>query len=160
GLTGMDGSRQEAEEGIELIFGVPGNDRVRHDPMAGGQQPDAGDGERHERRTEPCVCSAALAGATARCRDAEHARPIRQAQCPAQCPAQCSTPCPGGTLLTLLRHLPFSPRAMLGAGPGRLTDGDLPVWSLAPVPGSSPWLQSLAPVLGSSPKLPIFCALH
>src|SRR5689334_18514337 len=54
-LTGMDGGRQEPEEGIELVFGVPGNDRVSHDPMSGGEEPDAGDGKRHRCRTEPCV---------------------------------------------------------------------------------------------------------
>src|SRR5262245_65767938 len=56
-LTGMHGGGEEAEEGIELVFGVPGNDRVSHDPMAGGEQPDEGDSQGHECRTEPCVCA-------------------------------------------------------------------------------------------------------
>ena len=62
-VAGVEGRGQKAEEGIELVLGVPRHDRAARDPAACGNRPNDGDHQRHksqprQRRWPEPTCSA------------------------------------------------------------------------------------------------------
>ena len=96
-MPAMDGGGKEAEEGVELVLGVPGNDRVGDDPAAGGDEPDRRDDGQDQGQTPVTFPHAGIVGITpADWRRLEHARPFSRAK--------------GGPLQALPRHVPFPRR--------------------------------------------------
>ena len=61
-VTGTHGRGQEAEEGVELVFGVPGHDPIADDPAADGCQPDCCDQAQRDGQSVSCNQRKAQAG--------------------------------------------------------------------------------------------------
>jgi len=93
-LGAMDGGGEEAEEGIELVLGVPRHDGVGDDPAAGGEQPDGRNGGKDQSQAPVSFPHAGVLGITPDdWRSLEHARPLWRAK--------------RGPLAALRRHIPF-----------------------------------------------------
>ena len=63
-MPAMDGGGKEAEEGIELVLGVPGNDRVGDEPAAGGEKPDCRHGGKDQGQAPVTFPHAGIVGIT------------------------------------------------------------------------------------------------
>ena len=93
-VAAVDGGGEEAEEGVELVLGVPRHDRVGDDPAAGGDQPDGRNGGKDQGQAPVTFPHAGVLGITPDdWRRLEHARPFWRAK--------------GGPLQALRRHVPF-----------------------------------------------------
>ena len=93
-VAAMDGGGEEAEEGVELVLGVPRHDGVGDDPAAGGEQPDGRNGGKDQSQAPVTFPHAGVLGITPDdWRSLEHARPLWRAK--------------RGPLAALRRHFPF-----------------------------------------------------
>ena len=79
-MAGVDGGGQEAEEGVELVLGVPRHDRVGDDPAAGGDKPNGRDGDEHQGQAPiPSPLQQVSVVTPSDGHRLEHARPFRHA---------------------------------------------------------------------------------